>query len=186
MKYKLKDLPGGPRVQDLWTNVFLPTLIRFIGTRLRPWSIDDTTSVVVVQSIWDVVFGAELPRRIESGDVVHYLVRISLSYNYCANIFTGDQEAERLEKRPRCDRMAGCRVVLFQQSKAQDTCTAEGFQHGNCRRVLVPIRQHLEERRQGMFWIMHHCGDHWQDHELNSASVALIHRVSSRVHLFFL
>ncbi|GBE84733.1 hypothetical protein SCP_0607130 [Sparassis crispa] len=48
------NLPPG--TLKLWQQVFIPTLERYIGTTLDPWSISDEKAVEVLQCIWDAVF----------------------------------------------------------------------------------------------------------------------------------
>ncbi|KAI0668122.1 hypothetical protein C8Q78DRAFT_1081519 [Trametes maxima] len=74
VQYRLKDLPGGKWVQDRWATQFSPTLVRYVGARARPWSLDDTpTNTRTLQLIWDAVFGLDHPHEVAIGDVVHAL-----------------------------------------------------------------------------------------------------------------
>ncbi|KAI0352845.1 hypothetical protein OH77DRAFT_1427959 [Trametes cingulata] len=72
-KYKYKDLPGGARIQDLWVKSFIPTMIKYQGTRAQPWTFEDHEAVDVVQKIWDALFAQEQPWAVALGDPVHSL-----------------------------------------------------------------------------------------------------------------
>ncbi|KAI0352007.1 hypothetical protein OH77DRAFT_1429041 [Trametes cingulata] len=84
-KWKIKDLPGGTWAQDQWARSFVPTLVKYQGTRSMPWLWDDEWSVAVVQKIWNAVFGDRLPHRVQRGDVVHSLATDQL-YTWRKNI----------------------------------------------------------------------------------------------------
>ena len=74
----MDDLPGHPESEKIWKKHFVPTLLLFQGAQPEPWSWTDSTSVSVVQKIWDVVFGDEIPHKVVLNECVHYLVRGSL------------------------------------------------------------------------------------------------------------
>ncbi|KAH9854389.1 hypothetical protein C2E23DRAFT_883985 [Lenzites betulinus] len=85
VKFKIEHLPGGLPAQERWTQRFAPTLVRYQGTREAPWDWDDTTSVDVVQRIWNATMSDICPHDVVSGDVVHSLATARL-YDWRKNI----------------------------------------------------------------------------------------------------
>ena len=73
-KWTTKDLPAAAQINNRWRKVFVPTLIRYMGTRARPWAWDDHSSVNSVQMIWDAVYGGRVQHVITFNDPVHFCV----------------------------------------------------------------------------------------------------------------
>ncbi|KAH9856104.1 hypothetical protein C2E23DRAFT_857148 [Lenzites betulinus] len=70
-KWTTTDLPTGAQDNDRWSNLFIPTLLKYQGSRHDPWSWDPNASAAVVQKIWDHVYGETLPHRVVVNDNVH-------------------------------------------------------------------------------------------------------------------
>lgn len=78
-KSTTNNLPDGAQDHNRWSSAFVPTLLRYQGSRHNPWTWDARGSVPVIQKIWDVVYGDSLPHRVVAGDNVHKVVRSSTS-----------------------------------------------------------------------------------------------------------
>lgn len=77
---KVSDLPDAARVDDAWTRVFLPTLLRYLGARSDPWFWQRSFAVSTLQAIWAAVYGEDLPFPLAMTDSILALVsRLDLS-----------------------------------------------------------------------------------------------------------
>ncbi|KAL7282943.1 hypothetical protein ACG7TL_002371 [Trametes sanguinea] len=67
------SLPQGAQDGNRWKGVFVPTLLKALGTRDDPWNVTDQEMVAIMQSIWDATYGSRLPFTIKVNDAVHAL-----------------------------------------------------------------------------------------------------------------
>ncbi|CDO73952.1 hypothetical protein BN946_scf185016.g109 [Trametes cinnabarina] len=67
------SLPQGAQDGNRWKGVFVPTLLKALGTRDDPWNVTDQGMVAIMQSIWDATYGSRLPFTIKVNDAVHAL-----------------------------------------------------------------------------------------------------------------
>ncbi|OSD00949.1 hypothetical protein PYCCODRAFT_1468915 [Trametes coccinea BRFM310] len=67
------SLPDGAQDNNLWKGVFLPTLLKALGTRDDPWSVTDKDMVATLQSIWNATYGSRLHHTVKVNDGVHSL-----------------------------------------------------------------------------------------------------------------
>ncbi|KIJ05536.1 hypothetical protein PAXINDRAFT_21218 [Paxillus involutus ATCC 200175] len=58
-KYVKDDLPPGSTVDNIWRRVFISTLAHFTGGYDNPWTIPSDQFALVLQRIWDAVYGGE-------------------------------------------------------------------------------------------------------------------------------
>ncbi|KAJ8475491.1 hypothetical protein ONZ51_g6528 [Trametes cubensis] len=87
-KWTTGDLPPGAQNDDRWNSQFVPTLYEYQGSRHDPWTFGDASSVDVVQTIWDKVYGDSLPHKVVSNDNVHGLA-IQKIYDWRSGIASG-------------------------------------------------------------------------------------------------
>lgn len=78
-QWKVTDLPAPAHLNNRWRKVFVPTLIRYMGTRARPWAWEDRPSIQSVQMIWDAVYGEGMAKHVVTfNDPVHFCVSFYL------------------------------------------------------------------------------------------------------------
>ncbi|TFK79729.1 hypothetical protein K466DRAFT_570065 [Polyporus arcularius HHB13444] len=65
------DLPPGAEDNNRWLGVFVPTLLKFLGSRQDPYYWKDDYSVLTVQAIWDVVYAGRIEWTVCCSDLVH-------------------------------------------------------------------------------------------------------------------
>ena len=65
-------LPPGTDLR-LWHRGFIPTFIQYMARQANPWAISPRQAVLVMQTIWDVLFG-DLPQTITTNSVIYRLV----------------------------------------------------------------------------------------------------------------
>ncbi|KAI0667183.1 hypothetical protein C8Q78DRAFT_1082317 [Trametes maxima] len=70
---KNSDLPSAAHKHNAWRTKFVPTFIKALGTREDPWGISEKQTIKILQLIWDVIYGEEVPWTIELNDAVHSL-----------------------------------------------------------------------------------------------------------------
>ena len=72
-KFSLVDLPGPPATRCLFTDIFIPQLLDYVGCTQEAWSPDGI--LTKAQELWDSTF-PDLPHLLqEKDDPVSYLVR---------------------------------------------------------------------------------------------------------------
>lgn len=76
---RVSDLPAAARTNDLWTRAFLPTLLRYLGTRSDPWHWQRGFALSTLQTVWAAVYGEALPFPVAIADDVLALVSRLLS-----------------------------------------------------------------------------------------------------------
>jgi hypothetical protein len=66
-KYTNADLPGGAMNGNTWRKKVIPTYIQYLaGQNVKEtWTIEDSESVTLLQTIWNFIYGAELPHTIK-------------------------------------------------------------------------------------------------------------------------
>ena len=59
-KHRIKNtnsgLPRGVDDNDDWYKKFIPTYNKWLGTRVKPWVIDEDESIAALQVIWKAVY----------------------------------------------------------------------------------------------------------------------------------
>ncbi|KAI0744316.1 hypothetical protein C8Q80DRAFT_1272874 [Daedaleopsis nitida] len=73
VSYKNADLPDGAHRNNTWKGVVLPTLLKYMGTRINPWTISDREFLSILQRVWTLAYGDDLKYNIEINDSVHGL-----------------------------------------------------------------------------------------------------------------
>ena len=71
--WKNSHLPEEVMNKNRWQKVFLPTVVRYAGALLNPWSMDDEDELKrVLELMWKVIFGS---LGISYTDQLHVIVR---------------------------------------------------------------------------------------------------------------
>lgn len=71
-KVKNGHLPNGIGTDSLWISAFIGTVLRWMGTRERPWIMDDSQLVPVYQAVYNHVFRKKYgPMTIQAKDAIY-------------------------------------------------------------------------------------------------------------------
>ena len=73
------DLPAGCLDQDQWQCVFLPTHLQYLASRDtdNTWIIKDKDAVLLMQCVWDYIYGASILYMVNVGEPVFFIVSYS-------------------------------------------------------------------------------------------------------------
>lgn len=71
--YNHSDLPAG--VMPKWGQIYVPTLLEFVGSLENPWKLSQPQLIAEQQSIWDRVFPELAPIEITDKHPVFFVVR---------------------------------------------------------------------------------------------------------------
>ncbi|KAI0244989.1 hypothetical protein BJV78DRAFT_1289749 [Lactifluus subvellereus] len=63
-KYTNSDLPPGCKENNVWRCTLIPTYIQYMSNQKNAWGIQDDDAIVILQGIWDYVYGARVPAKI--------------------------------------------------------------------------------------------------------------------------
>ncbi|KAI0352291.1 hypothetical protein OH77DRAFT_813930 [Trametes cingulata] len=74
-KWTTADLPAGAQDDERWSSVFVPTLLKYQGSRHDPWAWDPVSSAAVIQKIWDKVFDGKVVHKVAIGDNVYQVAK---------------------------------------------------------------------------------------------------------------
>jgi hypothetical protein len=66
-KYTNADLPHGSMNNNTWRKKIIPIYIQYIACQdvKETWTIDDQASLTLLQTIWNFIYGAEVPHTIK-------------------------------------------------------------------------------------------------------------------------
>ncbi|KIJ16002.1 hypothetical protein PAXINDRAFT_11042, partial [Paxillus involutus ATCC 200175] len=78
-KYVKDDLPPGSTVDNIWRRVFISTLAHFTGGYDNPWTIPSDQFALVLQRIWDAVYGGKIEHTVTVGGPVYHIAKQSLN-----------------------------------------------------------------------------------------------------------
>jgi hypothetical protein len=68
------NLPSGCLKDGRWAKRFIPTWFWALGFSDDPWAADDDAVVVMLQKIWDAIFGKAIPCTIAVNEPVFAIV----------------------------------------------------------------------------------------------------------------
>ncbi|KAI0245227.1 hypothetical protein BJV78DRAFT_1356894 [Lactifluus subvellereus] len=63
-KYTNSDLPPGCKENNVWRRTLILTYIQYMSNQKNAWGIQDNDAIVILQGIWDYVYGARVPAKI--------------------------------------------------------------------------------------------------------------------------
>jgi hypothetical protein len=77
-KYTNADLPNGSMNNNTWRKKIIPTYIQYLACQdvKETWTIDDNVSITLLQTIWNYIYGAEIPHTVKLNGPVFSIVRI--------------------------------------------------------------------------------------------------------------
>ena len=87
-KVVIQYLPATVHDEDRWYGKFIPTIIHFLGTRLKnPWCLS-VCDLPILQDIWMAVYGKTIFWIIEVDDCVYTSVSVSIDHiSYSCSFF---------------------------------------------------------------------------------------------------
>jgi hypothetical protein len=84
-KHQIKDpkfdLPRGVHDNNDWDKKFIPTYKKFLGTRAKPWTIDEDESIAALQVIWGAVY-PHIDYVIDANCLAYHMVRHVISLRH--------------------------------------------------------------------------------------------------------
>jgi len=77
-KFTNADLPNGAMNNNTWRKKVIPTYIQHLaGQNVKEtWTIEDGDSVTLLQTIWNFIYGAEVPHTIKVNGAVFLVVSL--------------------------------------------------------------------------------------------------------------
>lgn len=75
-KYTNADLPNGAMNNNTWRKKLIPTYIQYLAGQdvKETWTIEDRNALTLLQTIWNFLYGAEVPHTIKVNGPVFSIV----------------------------------------------------------------------------------------------------------------